>query len=283
MNHSFVLRVLIESRLSTKQEFDIGSFIVDMSDVLVILPTLGDRLDTLRETLLSVQIQESDVDLRLVLVSPVSATSARGLGKEFGATLVDDPGVGISAAINAGITSREGERYYAWIGDDDLFRPGGLKTLLNLIESDPEAVVAYGGCEYIDAQGKILTRSRAGKFAQFLLPWGPDLIPHPGSMINLDALEFIGGFDTNLKYALDLDVFLKLQRCGRFLSTRTVVSAFRWHTESLTVSNRLSSSRESEAVKRRCLPVVLRPISFLWSYPVRWASSFAARQVSSRA
>lgn len=251
--------------------------------ILVILPTLGDRLDTLQETLLAIDEQRKDVNLRLVVVAPAGAIEARKLAVAHLADVVDDPKTGISEAINCGIKARDGEEFYAWMGDDDLFRPGGLLRLEQLLKSNPQAVVSYGGCDYIDPSGKILARSRAGKWAQFLLPWGPDLIPHPGAMIRLDALEAIGMFDKKLKYAMDLDAFLKLRKFGKFVFTTEPVSAFRWHPDSLTVANRRNSSLESEAVKARHLPAVLRPIRFVWQYPIRWASAVAAQRVSSRA
>jgi glycosyltransferase involved in cell wall biosynthesis len=256
---------------------------VSNAEVLVILPTLGDRLDTLAETLDAVDIQREDVALTLVVVAPPGATAARALAAKHGAKVVNDPKQGISAAINYGLAARDGEKYYAWIGDDDMFRPGGLALLRSLLEASPNSVLSYGGCEYIDPNGKVLWLSNAGAFAKFFLPWGPDLIPHPGTMIRLDPLQEIGGFDVSLKYAMDLDAFLKLRKYGKFAHTRTPVSAFRWHPDSLTVANRLNSSRESEAVKTRHLPAVLRPLSPIWNYPVRWASAFAARRVSAQA
>lgn len=251
--------------------------------ILVVLPTLGDRLDTLRETLDTINLQRNSVSLRLVVVAPSMAREAKELSMKYGAEVVDDPKYGISEAINCGIRMRKGEEFYAWMGDDDLFRNDGLAKLQSLLDADPLAVVAYGGCDYIDATGKILAQSRAGKLAQILLPWGPDLIPHPGSMIRLDALEQIGLFDQSLKFAMDLDAFLKLKKLGNFVCTREVVSAFRWHPDSLTVANRRNSSLESEAVKSKHLPNALRPIRFIWQYPIRWASSIAAKMVSSRA
>jgi hypothetical protein len=253
------------------------------ADILVVLPTLGDRLETLRETLAAVDQQRSDVSLTLVLVAPSGAHEARAMGIAHGAVIVDDPKEGISAAINCGLGARTTEEFYAWIGDDDLFRPGGLLRLKTILDRSPGAVLAYGGCEYIDPSGRVLAVSNAGQFARFLLPWGPDLIPHPGTIIRLDALEAIGGFDVSLRYAMDLDAFLKLRSFGAFASTRSVVSAFRWHPDSLTVANRLNSSRESEAVKTRHLPAWLRPLSPVWNHPIRWASSVAARGVSARA
>lgn len=251
--------------------------------MLVVLPTLGDRLEFLRLTLESVAGQREDVDLTLVVIAPASALEARALATEFGAVVVDDPREGISEAINRGLATRTTERYYAWIGDDDLFRPGGLALLRDTLERAPGAVLAFGGCDYIDPVGRTIGTSRAGGIATLLLPWGPDLIPHPASMIRLDALAAIGGFDSTLKYAMDLDAFLSLRAHGRFACTRTAVSAFRWHPDSLTVANRLASSTEAESVKRRHLPSLVRPICGLWHRPVRWASAFAAGRVSARA
>lgn len=251
--------------------------------VLVVLPTLGDRIGTLEETLGTVDAQRADVDLTLALVLPAQATEAAELGRAHGAVIVEDPRTGISPAINAGIAAATDEQFYAWMGDDDLFRPGGLGRLKALLDAAPDAVLAYGGCDYIDPEGRVIGTSRAGRVAQWLLPWGPDLIPHPGTMIRLDALRAIGCFDPDLKYAMDLDAFLTLRSHGRFVWTTESVSAFRWHPDSLTVANRAASSAESELVKARHLPRPLRPVEPVWRYPVRWASSFAARGVSRRA
>jgi GT2 family glycosyltransferase len=248
--------------------------------VLVVLPTLGERLSFLEEALGSIQAQGSIADC--VVVAP-DRKEVRALAKRFGATWLEDPATGIAAAVNVGLTARVHHEFYAWLGDDDLFRLGGLELLLSLLDSDDDAVLAYGACDYILDDGQVVGVSKAGKLARFLLPWGPDLIPHPGTMIRFDDLEAIGGFDESLKFTLDLDAFLKLRKRGRFVSTTHTVSAFRWHTQSLTVSDRRGSSAEAMAVKKRHLPPFLRPLHFLWSYPVAWASALAAQLLVRRA
>jgi GT2 family glycosyltransferase len=256
---------------------------VTRGKILVVLPTLGDRIDSLEETLTTVSEQRVQVDLTLVVILPEGAAAARALATRYDAIILQDPRQGISEAINVGVRAATDEQYYAWIGDDDLFRPGGLRILRDLLDADPVAVVAYGGCDYVDPQGRLIGTSRAGRAAQWLLPWGPDLIPHPGSIIRLDALRAIGLFDTSLKYTMDLDAFLSLRAHGRFLATRTSVSAFRWHPESLTVANREGASREARQVKARHLPGWLRPLSPIWHMPVSWAAAVAAGAVSRRA
>lgn len=268
------------SRTQTRRENTLSA---TNPSVLVVLPTLGDRLTFLEETLKSVTLQRASVDVTLVVVAPSGATDAREMARSYGAVVVDDPKKGISAAINCGLRARTNERYYAWVGDDDLFREGGLRTLRDMLEADGGSVVAYGGCDYIDEHGSVIWTSAFGRLATFILPWGPDLIPNPSAMIRLDDLEAVGGFDESLRFAMDLDVFLSLRRRGRFLATRRSVSAFRWHAESLTVSDRSGSSAESESVKKRHLPAWLRPLSPLWDTPVRLASRRAARRVTARA
>jgi glycosyltransferase involved in cell wall biosynthesis len=250
--------------------------------VLVVVPTLGERPDTLAESLASVRAQQG-VDTRLVVVVPVDAAESRAIAGEHGATVVDDPKRGLSAAVNAGIAARDGEGYYAWLGDDDLLSPGGLLRLARMLDDDPSAVVAYGACTYIDDQGRTVTVSRAGDLASRILGWGPDLVPQPASLTRLEALVAAGEYDETLRFAMDLDMFLRLKRRGAFLSTKEETAAFRWHADSLTVANRGLSLAESEKVKRRYLPPRVRPLSPLWDVPVRVATRVAARQVNARA
>jgi hypothetical protein len=252
------------------------------SDILVVLPTLGDRLELLERALRSIDLQRGDVNLTLVMVVPAFQRAARTLGNKFGAQIVSDPGRGMSAAINEGLSQRTTEQFYIWIGDDDQFRPGGLATLKRLLERKPHAPVAYGGCDYVDDSDAVLWVSKAGGLASQMLGFGPNLIPHLASMMRLDDLEAIGGYDESLRYTMDLDVLLRLKKRGRFLSTTTVTSAFGWQPNSLTVDNRSASAKEARAVKRRYLPAWLRWCEPLWAYPVTLASAFAAHRISAQ-
>lgn len=251
--------------------------------VLVVLPTLGRRMESLRDALESVAAQRAEVNLRLVVVLPVAATEARSLAVTFGAALVDDPKRGLAAAMNAGVAARAGETFYVGLGDDDLLRPHGIKTLIGLASRRENTVVAYGACDYIDGESRVIGTNRVGKLASIVLAWGPNLIPHPGALINLNALEKVGGFAEDRPYTMDLDAFLRLKRIGRFVSTRESVSAFRWHADSLTVADRKTSAREALDVKRNNLTGPARGISLIWLWPIALATLAAGEIVSWRA
>ena len=254
----------------------------DTPDVLVVLPTLGTRNDRLRQALASVDAQRSDLGVSVALVIPEHATEARDIGTSFGATLVSDPGRGMSAAMNVGRQIATTETATIWLGDDDAYEPGGLATLFELLTNTPNAAVAYGGCRYVDDSGDTLWTSRVGSLASRMIGFGPNLIPHPAAMIRLDALDSVGGYDESLRLAMDLDVFVKLKKKGRFVSTTEPVAVFGWHQDSLTVAGRGESEKEARLVKRRHLPPVLRPVSWLWEWPVAWASRIAAHTLNRR-
>jgi GT2 family glycosyltransferase len=198
---------------------------------------------------------------------------------EAGARLVDDPG-GMSAAINAGFAlADERHEYGNWIGDDDLLTDGSLRTATAALDERPDAVAAFGYCHYIDADGRRLFTSKAGRLAPWLMTWGPDLVPQPGALFRMQAVRDVGLIDPSLSYAMDLDLLLRLRRLGPFVNTRTALSCFRWHATSATVSNRSPSLDESEAVKRRYLRPWQRRLAPLWERPVRGATRLAARRV----
>lgn len=252
-------------------------------DVMVVLPTLGKRLLHLGLALESCSTLGKSISLTLCVVAPAEATEARKMSVAHGAQIVEDPGTGMADAINAALSTRRSEKYYVWLGDDDVLVGSGIASLVAALDADETAVVAHGHCEYIDTEGTTIAINRAGKFAQFLLAWGPNLIAHPGTVVSMDALEKVGGFSPGLLYALDLDVFLRLRKIGRFVAVPAVASRFRWHPGSLTVADRKASSREAMSVKARHLPGWLRWMSPLWHWPIAWLSALAAQRVNTLA
>lgn len=250
--------------------------------VLVLMPTLGKRNDLLRLTLESIKAQEP-VLTDIAMIFPLKNKETKALAKEFGAIMVEDPG-GISRAVNAGIAVAEPwHEYITWLGDDDLLTPSSLTTSIDVLDQDENAVVAFGYCDYIDIDGRRIFTSRAGRFAPWLMTWGPDLVPMPGLVMRRTALDKVGEFDNDNKWSMDLDILLRLRKTGRFINTKTSLACFRWHENSQTVSNRPRVLQEAEQVKRKYLPKPLRAISPLWERPVRIATNLAVRRVNKMA
>jgi GT2 family glycosyltransferase len=252
-----------------------------MTRVLLVVPTLGSRVNYLAQTLASIADQGVRADI--VLVAPDAASDARALAHGAGARWMPDPG-SLPAAINLGIsTAAPGIEYVTWLGDDDLLTPGSLVSTTAALDSNPKAVLAYGACRYIDAQGRELWESSAGTMAQHVLPWGPQLIPQPGMLVRKSAWIAVGGVDETFRFAFDLDLLLKLRLQGKFVALPEIVSCFRWHADSLTVSDRTTNLDESQRAKRRYLTPGQQRWKWIWEKPVRGATRLAAWEVQRRA
>ena len=246
--------------------------------VAVVVPTLGLRSEYLSECLASIRAAG---DCYVVLVRP-SGCLIDAAATELTDALVDDPGSGLAAAINAGIASLPPSvRYATWLGDDDRLIAGSLGLALAAFERHG-TVLAFGGCSYIDATGQQLWLNSSGRWAVPLMRFGPQLVPQPGSLFDRQIFDSIGGLDESLKWAFDLDLFLRLARRGRLAFVDATLAEFRWHGGSLSVGGRKGSVTEASAIRRRFLPAVLRPLSVVWEPAMRRAILFAGARLNCR-
>lgn len=246
---------------------------------LFVVPTLGERPELLAKSLASILNQEI-ADLDLVVVAPADR-GVQELIAGTGARFVEDPRRGgLSGALNAGLAAaRSDARYFTWLGDDDLLAPGSLAATTRALDENPDAVLAFGWCDYIDAHDKVVFRSRAGRLAAATLTFGPNLIPQPGSLMRYGAVVAVGGLDESVRLAMDLDLFLKLRRRGRLVALPRTLASFRWHPDSATVRAETESMEESDQLRMRQMP---RPVAAAYGvlrWPGRWALVAAKRRV----
>lgn len=245
----------------------------------VVVPTLGQRPDYLELSLRS--IREAG-DAYILLVAPRSFDSTPLAAAGLIDRAIAETGTSLPAAINEGFAALPPSiRYIAWLGDDDLLRPQSLDITQSYLERHPRSSVVYGRCDYIDETGSVLWTNRSGAWAAPLLRVGPDLIPQPGSLFRRSAFESTGGLRTDLGWAFDLDIFLRLARFGKLSYVSQTLAAFRWHAGSLSVGQRGNSVREASQVRREFLPAWVRPVSAVWERPVRWATNRAGDFVGS--
>jgi GT2 family glycosyltransferase len=247
----------------------------------IVVPTLGKRPAYLEQCLRSIRAAG---DAHILLVAPaVFQTPALE-----SATLIDsvviDAGGGPASAINQGIQALpESVQYVNWLGDDDLLTAGSLNSSSQVLDAEPKIVMTFGACEYIDGNGQKVWENRSGQWAVPLMKFGPDLVPQPGALFRRSAFETIGGLNAQLGWAFDFDFFLRLSKIGKLQHLDQTLSKFRWHPESLSVEHRKKSVAEASKVRVSHLPSLLRPISFLWEYPVRQATLIAGKRVTARA
>lgn len=237
--------------------------------ILLVIPTLGERLETLERALSSIR-EQSNVLVDIVIVAKIAPPILISVADFYGARIIVHEGH-ISSAINLGFDEAcEAHKYVGWIGDDDMLRSNALANACVLLERNTVAVVAYGACDYIDRDGKLLFSRRPPPMAPTLLQFIPGLIKQEACLFRLDAVRRVGGLDEKLKYTMDLDLLLKLRRLGPFVRADRVQAAFCWHPCSLTIANRSASLAEAQEVQNRNAQGIVKIFQTVWRYPVRY-------------
>jgi GT2 family glycosyltransferase len=250
------------------------------SSVGIVVPTLGTRPDYLRQCLTSIRAAGGSL---IHIVAPSSVDFASVIEPDLFDAVIEDPGLGLATAIDVGLKSfPDSVVFVNWLGDDDELFPGSLHLTMRILEDDSRIALVYGGCEYIDGVGKRLWVNKSGKYARYLMRFGPQLIPQPGALFRRDAYEQIGGLDSQYKWAFDLDLLIRLSRLGKLHFLPTTLGRFRWHKGSLSVGGRQGSVREASEIRIAALPAVVRVFAPLWEKPIRWAIMRAGEQLTLR-
>jgi len=236
-------------------------------DVGIVVPTLGERPHLLNEALNSIRRAG---ECTVVLVTP----KPRRLELELDSNLYDgillDPGKGLSQAIDYGIRSMPvSVEYTNWLGDDDLLTEHSIAQARNVLCENQKVSLVYGRCQYIDYEGRNLWLNKSGSWATTVMRFGPQLVAQPGALFRLENYKRVGGLNPELKWAFDLDLFMRLSRIGDTRYIPVTLAKFRWHSESLSVGNRSGSVAEASRVRVAALPRYLRWLAALWEKPMQ--------------
>jgi hypothetical protein len=253
-----------------------------MADVRVVIPTIYSRPELLPLSVESI-LGQAGVAVSVDIYCPEALVAQ--LAGLFGDARVrvraEAEAVGLAEKIDLAL--REGGyEFQTWLGDDDLLTEGSLAASVAVLEADSGAAMVYGGCDYIDASGRVLVTNRSGQWAAGLLRVGPQLIPQPGAVWRASAYSAAGGLDGQFGLAFDFDLFLKLSRVGRLVYVPRVLAQFRWHPDSLSVRKRWVSVTEASRVRRKHYRGVMRALWPLWEPWVVVATWAAGKLLSVR-
>jgi len=154
---------------------------------------------------------------------------------------------GISDAMNAGIAAASGN-IIACLHSDDFYLHANV--LANVAEE-----FQTSDCDWLFGRtmnlidGKLVPENfTAPTYSRQQLLKG-NFIPHPATFIRRELLQKSGGFDTQLRYAMDYDLWLRLSMLSEPLQLTIPLTAFREHGGSLSTRERRDAMREDFYVR----------------------------------
>lgn len=170
---------------------------------------------------------------------------------------------GQSDALNKGFAKAKGEWLF-WLNADDVLLPGALGKVRDFIsrvegggvdsrkerkerKDDGRVDWIAGDTVYLDEKGIVKDVRTDAKwrswFGKTLSVWTGG----PSAFFRRELWEKRGGFDADLKYAMDIDLWTRWAKAGeRFVGLGDYVWGFRMHDESKTGSGRFAAEQAKE-------------------------------------
>jgi len=205
---------------------------------------------TLADTLASVQRQTlQDVEHIFVDGGSTDATLDMIAAYPGRKRVLRDVGGGISRAMNQGIEAATGE-YVAHLHSDDYY--AGDDVLATVAERFASERVdwVYGTVQVLK-DGELIPPYPMLPFSYGSFAAGRASVPHPAVFIRRSAFGRVGMFDEKLKYAMDIDLWLRLGRVARPATVDRPLTIFRDHAGSVSSANKIKARQEEFQVRRR--------------------------------
>ena len=153
---------------------------------------------------------------------------------------------GQSDAFNKGFAHASG-RLGCWVNADDLLLPGTLRAVLDHLERHPQSEWITGGVVFFDDKMKIWKMRIGTWITKRMHRWvDPTVIGGPSSFFSLERLKEVGGFNVQLRYTMDGDLWNKFFAAGMTMHhLNRYFWGFRMHAASKTAHS--LTGRRSDA------------------------------------
>ena len=189
----------------------------------------------------------------------LASLSSQGMGEDLEIIVQDgdvEPDAGQSDALNKGFAKAKGEWLF-WLNADDVLLPGALKKVLDRINRNDGIDWLAGDTVYIDESGRVREVRCDAKwrpwFGKKLSVWTGG----PSAFFRRELSEKRGGFDTDLRYAMDIDLWTRWAKAGeKVAALGDYVWGFRVHDGSKTMGGKNLEEHRSERACLMCRHVV---------------------------
>ncbi len=190
---------------------------IDTPDISVVITTFN-RRELVIGAVRSVLAQTRTVGQLIIVDDGSNDGTEAALAREFSGRIeyVWQENRGVSSARNRGLALARG-RYLCLLDSDDRWHPDKSRLQMDWLEDRPDYGMVLCDVIRVDAQEHqidILPRRAAIPEDGEVLQWvmrDPALVPS-SIMLRREVVESIGGFDTNLATAEDLDFHLRVAR-----------------------------------------------------------------------
>ena len=166
---------------------------------------------------------------------------------------------GQSDALNQGFQQSTAE-IFGWLNSDDVLLPNALITIAQYWNTYPECEFITGNGEFINSDGsKQLYFLKGEAYVHSdLLKFHRHHLAQPSTFFSRAAFTQAGNLNTHLRYAMDLDLWLRIIRIRKLHYLPVTLSRLRVHEEAKNTRERIFAIAEAKTViKTHCKNIPL--------------------------
>jgi glycosyltransferase involved in cell wall biosynthesis len=152
-------------------------------------------------------------------------------------------------AMNQGIEVARGE-IVAHLHADDYYADTEVLARVARHFEETGAAWVVGNIQVL-RNGALASPYRMRPFSYRAYAAGHTTIPHPAVFVRRACFDQVGGFDPGLRYAMDVDLWLRLARHAPPAQLDATLAVFREHAGSISSANKLRAREEEFRVRRR--------------------------------
>ena len=205
---------------------------------------------TLADTLASVRSQTfRDIEHIFVDGGSTDATLAMLAAYPGNKRVLHDVGGGISRAMNRGIEAASGDIVAHLHSDDYYADPHVLAAVAERFDAG-QADWVFGKVRVLK-DNRMLEPPPMPRFSYRAFVSGRAWIAHPAVFVRRAVFARVGMFDERLKYAMDVDLWLRLAAVAPPAALDRILAVFREHPGSVSSANKIKARQEEFQVRRR--------------------------------
>jgi glycosyltransferase involved in cell wall biosynthesis len=219
--------------------------------VTIVTPTLN-RGPLLEGTIRSVKAQTYPALEHIVVDGGSTDSTLELLGRYEGTyrlRWVSEPDEGMYAAVNKGMRLAEGE-IVAYLNSDDLYVPWAVETVVEHFLRHPDVDFVFGASVAVDDDSGVQTM-------RFEPPFDLDYIRRCGFLCQpavfwrAAAGRAVGPFDETLRFAADIDYWMRAGADHRFSKVDELIAIERNHSDTIRERQHAAIVAELASVRGR--------------------------------
>jgi len=153
------------------------------------------------------------------------------------------PDGGQSDAINGGWWRGAGD-IVAWMNADDSYLPGAVTAAVQYLAEHPDVDIVYGDYNAVDENGSPSAGCVPARPFDEEALMRTNFIPSGSTFIRADVVRRVGFLDSDLKFVMDWDYWLRASTCCTFAFLARPLSNFRIHPAGRTWSDDGAKAKE---------------------------------------